>query len=528
MTTETPDGGVFVLGFDGIPWNLIERWSATGDLPSFARLLEEGAAGPLTSTTPPTTPLAWPSIATGVFPDGHGIYGFRRLTADHGHRMNTSTDVRQPELWDVLSPAVVGNVPMTYPPTALDGRMVSGMMTPSLDERFTHPESLADEIRERIPDYRIGLDWSRYHGREAELVDEITSLVEARRELMRLLMDYSDWRLFFFVYTAPDRLQHLVWEESTLLEHYRLLDDVLGEVLDHVSERDATLYVVSDHGFGPLDRLVSVNTLLEREGYLSRRDRSGTRSVFARAGLTKDRVRALIDRLGVDEETLVDRLPGSVVQRVATSVPGDHGRFDVDFGATQAFLYGEGGLYVNDTDRFEDGCVSPREVPAVKREVTGLLSELTDPATGEPALFVHDGDELLPTDETAPDLVVASRPGYEARTSLGDEVFSDAGATAANHRPEGVFLAWGPDVQPGATPEDASVVDVAPTVLHGLGEPVPEQADGRVLSEVFAPESSPATRPVRTRAYVTSRTEAGDEDDFDSVEQRLRGLGYLD
>ncbi|NIR37171.1 MAG: phosphodiesterase, partial [Actinobacteria bacterium] len=54
----------FVLGFDGVPWTLLTRFVEAGALPNVERVMAEGAAGPLESTTPPTTPLAWPSIAT--------------------------------------------------------------------------------------------------------------------------------------------------------------------------------------------------------------------------------------------------------------------------------------------------------------------------------------------------------------------------------------------------------------------------------------------------------------------------------
>ena len=140
MSSERdPESRAFVLGVDGVPWYLIERWAEAGELPHFAELFETGSVGPLASTTPATTPLAWPSIATGVTPDKHGIYGFQKLSPEYTHQMYLSDDIEQPELWDVLSPALVGNVPMTYPANEIDGAMVTGMMTPDLEGRFTHP-----------------------------------------------------------------------------------------------------------------------------------------------------------------------------------------------------------------------------------------------------------------------------------------------------------------------------------------------------------------------------------------------------
>jgi predicted AlkP superfamily phosphohydrolase/phosphomutase len=533
---QTAVGRAFVLGLDGVPWDLLERWATAGELPNFERLLTEGAAGPLESTTPPTTALAWPSLATGVGPDTHGLYSFRRLRPDYTHRMNTSGDVAAPTLWDLLSPAVVGNVPMTYPARPIDGELVTGMMTPTFDDRATHPPELAAEITDAIPDYRVGLDWNEYTDRPDELAADLAEIVAARRELMRLLMAREDWRLFFFVYTAPDRLQHLLWEEDRILEHYRTLDDVLGEVLAYVEDHGATLFVVSDHGFGPVSTIVHVNTALERAGYLTRADASGTRGALARFGIGKSAIRAAIDRVGIDESTLVRRLPEPLVERLATAVPGDHVLFDVEYPETVAFCYGPGSVYVNDTDRFEHGCVDPADVPRIREEVASLLRALRDPATGDRVVRVHEGPALYPNDDDAPDLVVRGVDDYHVGTSLTDSVFGRPESLNATHRSEGVGLAWGPHIEAGATTPGASVVDLAPTLLHAVGEPVPEHVDGRVLSEWFAPGSPPATRAVDYRepgavddgATPEAATGAADDHETEAVEDRLRGLGYLD
>lgn len=518
----------FVLGLDGLPWNLIERWSDDGSLPTFATLREEGAGGQLQSTTPPATSLAWPSIATGVWPDKHGIYAFQALDPKYTHEMNTSRNVRQPELWKIVSPAVVGNVPMTYPAEGIDGKQVAGMMTPERDDGFTHPESLANEIAERIPEYEIALQWERYHGREDAFFSALSDLLETRSQLMRLLMETEEWRLFFFVYTAPDRLQHLVWDEEVLVDHYRLLDEILDEVMDYVEEREATLYVVSDHGFGPVDRLMYLNRILEAEGYLAQRDDTGTRGVLGRVGLTKDRVKGMLNQVGIDEQTLLKLFPRSVLDAAASRVPGDHQLYDVDYEKTVAFVHGPGNLYINDTERFTDGLVEPHEVPDLKAEVMETLQSVVDEETGINPITVWDGDTHYPTDDFAPDLIVRGREGYAKRTSLNDELFVDSDTMAGHHEREGIFLAWGPDVEAGSTPVEATVVDVAPTVLHGLGEPIPSQTDGRVLEEIFAPESLTATRPVSTTTYGRTGSDEHEDRDFDAVEDRLRGLGYME
>ncbi|WP_049970227.1 alkaline phosphatase family protein [Haladaptatus cibarius] len=526
METANPERA-FVLGLDGVPWDLIRRWTEEGKLPNFARVVEEGASGPLSSTTPDATPLAWPTIATGVWPDKHGLYGFQQLEREYTHRMNTSADVRRPELWDILSPAVVGNVPMTYPASEIDGTLVTGMMTPEMDERFSHPTEFGKELKETIPDYRIGLSWDEFRDRPDEFREELSSLLDTRRKLMRRLMD-EEWRLFFFVYTAPDRLQHLIWEEDALLSHYRELDDILGEVMEYTESRDSALFIVSDHGFGPISRFVFLNTLLEREGHLQRKGGDGTRGALARVGLTKNRVQGLLSRLGVSEKSLVEHLPKSVVDTVAAQVPGEHNLYDVEFEDTVAFAHGSGNIYVNDTIRFDPGVVAPEDVPAIKSELRSLFEGLTDPETENRVLDVHDGDELFPTDLHSPDLVVKGKAEYETAVSLTRDVFRDSGSKVASHRPEGIFLAWGPSVEQGASATDASVTDVAPTILHALDEAVPSDADGRVLKEIFHGGSKPGRRAVSQREYGQAGHSAEVEADFDDVEDRLRGLGYME
>ncbi len=518
----------FVLGFDGVPWYLIERWTDADELPNFQRLREEGAAGPLDSTTPPTTALAWPTIATGVDADKHGIYAFQDLTADCSHRMHTSGDVQRPALWHMLSPAVVGNVPMTYPADEIDGEMVTGMMTPSRGEGFTHPPELGDEISTRIPDYRVALDWSAYSDRPDEFVDELGDLVEARRALMHLLGARDDWRLFFFVYTAPDRLQHLVWDDDVLLDHYRQLDDVLGDAIEYADDHDADLYVVSDHGFGPIDRFVAINRILEREGYLQRRGDDGARSTLADLGITRESVLAALDRVGIDDQTILEHVPRVVADRVASQLPGEHVLYDVDYANTTAFVHGDGNLYVNDARRFAHGSVDPERVPEVKGEIHAMLDQVTDPATGQPALDVADGDDLFPADEDSPDLVVTGRDGYDVRTSLTEDAFTDPDAMNASHRSEGVFFAWGPNVDADVTVEGAGVADVAPTVLHGTGASVPRDGDGDVLHDVFADDSTPGRSAVARRDYADRDDGVTVDEEFDDVEDRLRGLGYME
>ena len=515
----------FVLGLDGVPWNLLNKWTTAGELPNLQRLMRTGASGPLESTMPPTTAIAWPSIATGTRADKHGVYAFHELNSDYSRQINTSTALKEPALWEILEPAIVGNVPLTYPATEIDGTMVTGMMTPRRDAGFTHPTAFADELSREIPAYEIGLAWHEYHGQEEAFLEDLSAMVEARRELMHQLLDTPDWSLGFFVFTAPDRLQHLIWDEAVILSHYQTLDSIVGEVMDHIEEIGGNLFVVSDHGFGPVNESIHLNRLLEDAGYLHRKSNGGTRGLIGRLGIQKETILEPLDRLGM-LNPLLNKLPTRIVDDVASRIPGDHEMYDVDFRNTQVFGYSGRCVYVNDTLRFDDGIVSPQDRDHVKREARNFLESASHPETGERLFSVHDGSELFPTDPKAPDLVVEAESTGEVETALSRNVITPADERAAGHRRTGIFLAWGPNIS-ATDVADAQVYDVAPTLLHSQQQAVPRDVDGRIL-DIFEDGSDPDQAAPSVAAYRRGNRADDPDADFDEVEDRLRGLGYLD
>ena len=67
---------VIVLGFDGLDFTLTRDLMAQGRLPHFAKVAATGTFGPLGTSTPPQSPVAWSTFITGLDPGGHGIFDF--------------------------------------------------------------------------------------------------------------------------------------------------------------------------------------------------------------------------------------------------------------------------------------------------------------------------------------------------------------------------------------------------------------------------------------------------------------------
>ena len=60
---------VLVIGLDGASFDLIHPWIEQGLLPTFKKIIEQGASGPLTTIIPPLTGPAWISFMTGKNPE---------------------------------------------------------------------------------------------------------------------------------------------------------------------------------------------------------------------------------------------------------------------------------------------------------------------------------------------------------------------------------------------------------------------------------------------------------------------------
>ena len=99
------------------------------------------------------------------------------------------------------------------------------------------------------------------------------------------------------------------------------------------------------------------------------------------------------------------------------------------------------------------------------------------------------------------------------------------------HAPFGVFLAAGGGFRRGAQTRGMTILDVAPTLLYALGEPVPLDMDGKVGASSFEAawlEAHPV-RYVDADTSLLPLTAPSDREGEVSEEmlERLRSLGYL-
>jgi len=536
-----------VIGLDAVTPLVLEPLRAAGAVPHLDRLLAQGAAGVLRSTTHPLTPQAWTTMFTGVGAGRHGIWDFHeRDESGYGLRPVNGSYRREPAVWQRLSAAGrrvgVINVPFTWPADDVNGFALAGFDAYGRRDGYATPAGLLDELEQRfgplVQDHAFpvtpqgGID-----------LGQVRRVAEQRVELTLWLAERFDPELLVAVFMAADHAQHLGWDEwersgpaSPLAQVYGILDEAVGALAGALG---GDIMIVSDHGAGPLDGVVNLNAWLAEEGLLE----YASATELMRGGqlqrMATARALALWRRLPLDFRTRAKQRLGGLRERSYEL----QNYSIVDFERTKAFAYGTfGNIVINVQGRERTGIVAPgAEYEAVRDAIAQRLRELRDPATGRQIVAaVHRREELFsgPQIERVPDLVVEfadyawlGKGNLKSRTeSIWDRV-EIAGTDAAyvgSHRHEGIVALTGPSAAPGGL--FASIEDVAPTIQYLLGEPIPESMEGRLIDAAIDPALLERRPPeyVAEDVPLASGIRAFADDEAGQVQDRLRGLGYIE
>ncbi len=537
---------LLIIGIDGATFDLILPWIEGGHLPNLDKLLRGGVYSDLASTLPPVTSPAWPTFMTGCNPGKHGVFDFIQPTGAAFQLVN-ATKIKQPTLWQRLSDAgyQVGvlNVPVTYPPQPLNGFMISGILSPK-SGKISYPEDLIARHRLGLGDYRVAPNVQFKQGNERAFIEDVTDLIHSQGDWALRLMEQEPWDVLMVHFIALDIMMHALWRfmdrkhpryeptpfENAIRNGYELVDDYIGRLLGQLPE-ECVVIVMSDHGFGPLKSIVNLNNFLMEKGLLKLRRDLLTRAKAAafRRGLSPAIVYRWVERAGL--QNMATRVSKNTRNKIVAKFLG----FDnVDWSRTVAYSMGHvGQIYLNVAGREPEGIVTEDEYQQKRNDVIEALSDLRD-LDGKPLVsrIVHREDTYHgPYAEFGPDLHLVLDDynviAFPLFATDGNVVTRQIRGDSGCHRLEGIFIIHGPEIASEGRISQSNITDLAPTILHLLGEGVPRSMDGRVLQEVF--------RSPRDVSYVDDKLDQSDlvddvtlsEDEAAQVEERLRGLGYL-
>ena len=250
-------------------------------------------------------------------------------------------------------------------------------------------------------------------------------------------MNSTEGGFLFFYFSGVDLCGHMMWRhgdeehphhepefaardsswwskrpgstwKDIIADLYMEMDPVLGRVREAIG--DATLIVMSDHGFAPYRRRFSLNTWLLENGYL-----------VLKEGASREK--------SEDDPARTD----VYIYTVGGAV---------DWSKTRAYGIGFNGLYLNlkgrekddpNTPENEAGIVDPAQAEALLREIKAKLEAYRDPKNGAQVVLRADlASEVYSAERRAeaPDLLVGYNSDYDNsdQASMGripDYVLSD-------------------------------------------------------------------------------------------------------
>ncbi len=291
---------------------------------------------------------------------------------------------------------------------------------------------------------------------DQEFLRQANDVLDERMALLEYaLHNYEDGLLFFY-FSSSDMQSHMFWWNSEengphptrkaneadhhfqyVKQLYKRLDAVIGDIRQRFSE--ATIVVMSDHGFANFGRQFNLNSWLRDFGYLNPRECSNI---------------------------LVD----------------------ADWSRTRAYGMGINGLYLNLKGRERDGIVEPgEEQEKLLRQLTARLKAVRDVDGKQVIRNVYRSSEIYTGEATAlaPDLIVGYARGYRAswETCLGeltdDVLLDNTSAWSADHCADALEVPGVLFCNRKFQNSQPSLVDLAPSILSlfGIGKPTTMTGD---------------------------------------------------
>jgi predicted AlkP superfamily phosphohydrolase/phosphomutase len=301
--------------------------------------------------------------------------------------------------------------------------------------------------------------------------------------------------------------------------------------------------VMSDLGFGPTTNVrLQLNRALAEAGLLQFVKESGLRRAVRALASFADRV-------------LRSTLPGGIKKLLAGFFPKLRAGFEsldeakLEWRRTTAYTNEAfrtcPGIWLNRDGERPEGTI-PNEAAAEEtiEAVQQSLQKLLDPQTGRPVVshvyrtdeiyrgpFVNKAPALLPSWWEDGFVLEQSDPYSNQAVRRSTDPIEGGVEFTGGHRLDGVFIMAGGPVKRGFELRGCKITDVAPTVLYLMGQPIPSDMDGKVLTEGFDADFVAAHRPqfekIEGADDDSSASSEFTEEESELIAERLKALGYI-
>lgn len=493
----TSKSKVLVIALDAATRGLIRDWADAGSLPTFKRMMAEGAWGGIEDQLEWCLGGLWGGFFTGLGPNNHRFSEIDLFDPDsYGFTDINATKMRGTPFWHALSDAghrvAAIDLPRMTPIEGLNGIQIIdwGAHDPYEYQFRTRPESLEAEIKERFGIDPVG-NCDVFMERKGDydfLVEQLLGRVATKTALSKHYLEQGGWDLFVTSYSEPHCVGHQCWHvhdkahflhDATLVESlgdpvqrvYQAIDAGIAELIAAAGQ-DTTVIVLTVQGMGPQhDATYLLDEVLRRiEG----------------AGNARYQVmRAAWRRLPHPLREFLR--PGIASTR--DRMQSDDRRFRRYFQVqTNVFV---AGLRINLVGREKNGMVQPgADCDRLKAMLTEELKALRNADTGSPVVTkVMDMDQAVRREniDGFPDLLIMWNKDDPilgvTSPSIGEVRMKYDYLRTGDHTFGGLFCAQGPHITAGEAANPVTARDFAPTMGALLETPLPG-LDGQPIAAI--------------------------------------------
>ena len=505
-----PHSNIYVFALDSAEPNIVESLITEDKLPNLKSLRDRGTMAKLKSAANGFSDAPWLSFNTGVNPGKHGCYNFLEFQRDTReiHRVGANA-CPTPFFWSLLAGQgkKIGlfDVPKTVPVGKLEGIQISGWGEEyPLVKSSSLPANTLGEINRRFGKYRHPREIlnPRFVSQQMKRYLQLLRAVEQKMNAIKFVLEQEEqWDLFMTSFGEAHYANHLFYHlyernhwaynselasslDDAIPKIYSELDAAVGKLIERIPA-ESTVIVLSVHG---VSTNYSANHLLpevlNKLGYQEKPKAVGT----------EEKKKVWRDHIPMPIRDMIN--DWLVPQRIHDKMHSQQFIDSIDWNKSKAFAlplgHFQGFVSVNLAGRDSFGNVAPENYNQVCQQIIDDLMGLINPDSGKPAIKEIFPIAQLVTGERIdrlPDLVIRwaedvtiTRLHHPKFGSVSSDFY---GLRKTQHTGNGFIIAGGGCIKQGAKLSDVRETDLAPTILHLMGQKIPEYMDGNVLEELL-------------------------------------------
>lgn len=498
---------LLILAMDAGDVRLIQHWVGEGHLPTFSRFMQEGAWGTTVGSDLMIEHGIWVSILSGLSRNQTGYYDFRQLKpGTYQLELKTAKDAKANPFWFHLrgrnKKVAIIDAQEMLPIPGLEGIQISNWAThePAFGPA-AEPEGILFEVRKIFgPQIDVEINWYSTFDQDVMIYRKLVERVKRKGILLRHVLQMDHFDLVVASFGESHTAAHQFWKYvpesgnppsvtntemmNALRTIYQSIDHEIEELLAQFPP-DTTVFLITSAGM---------------ENY------------YPTCGLVEDFCRVLgyqpfpppsspsLHPLSILRRLLPESLRVALSRHLPRETReqllGQQFTAGTDWARTTAFAppsFYSGWLRINLKGREPSGIVTREEYDGLMEELQKELSRLIDPRTGlSPVHSVPNSAELfgVSAPEILPDLFVRWKPHSHLLKTVQHpkgELNQNPDPIRDNgHSDFGFIAAMGPNIRSAGNIGELHILDLAPTFLTLLKEPIPPEMKGRPAEHLLA------------------------------------------